>query len=137
MSAGYMQTSWFTMLSAAVQGSSQTRVAGELGVSPALINQVLRGGGAYGTGQASTERIERKVMDVYGQWACPYLSEGGAAKVISSAQCRGWAHREAPTGSPRDIAHWRACRECPMKSRSAPPQRRPVIPRKSKEESND
>lgn len=129
MSLPYMHEPWFTMLLDAVKATSQSAVARQLGRSACLVNQVIKGGGAYGEGKASTDGIARRVLDTYGQWPCPYLGDGSDTRVISAAQCRTYAHREAPTGSPRDLAHWRACRTCPNKARSAPPVPRPVVPR--------
>lgn len=125
----YQSERWFEMLGEAIDRSSQSAVARQLGVSPSLINQVVRGGGNYGTGVASTEAIARRVLDSYGNWTCPYLSDDQQPRVISAEQCRTYAHRDAPTGSPRDLAHWRACRSCAMKDHSAPPAQRIPIPR--------
>lgn len=130
-----MQTVWFGLFSDAVTARGQKTVSDELALSPSTVNQVLRAGGNYGTGVADTARIEQRVMDTYGGWQCPFLSDG-EPRQISAGQCRAKAHREPPTGSPRDLAHWRACQACPMRVRSAPPQARPVIPRKKKEVSD-
>ncbi|TXI20192.1 MAG: hypothetical protein E6Q67_09530 [Roseateles sp.] len=129
----YMTEPWFAMLKAAVAASDQSAAARALGVSPASVNQVVRGKGNYGNGKASTAGIAQRVLDTFGQWACPFLSDGGAERCISAAQCRDYAHRDAPTSSPRDLAHWRSCQTCPNKKRSAPPVHRPVVPRKASE----
>jgi hypothetical protein len=55
--------------------------------------------------------------------------------VITAEQCRGYAHRPAPTGSPRDMQHWQACNACPHKALTAPPEPREVKPRKREESS--
>ena len=130
-----METIWFRLFAEAITDRGQKTVSAELGLSRATVNQVLRASGNYGTGMANTGRIGQKVMDTYGQWVCPFLSDDGS-RQISASQCRAKAHREPPTGSPRDLAHWRACQSCPMRARSAPPQARPVIPRKKKEVSD-
>lgn len=129
MTLPYMHEPWFAMLTDAIRASDQSAVARQLARSPSLINQVIKGTGAYGTGAASTAAIAKRVMDTFGQWPCPFLGDGSDERLISAAQCRGYAHRDAPAGSPRDLQHWRACRECPNKARSAPPVARPVIPR--------
>lgn len=129
MTQPYMSEPWFAMLTEAIAASDQSAVARQLARSPSLVNQVIKGGGAYGTGAASTDKFAQRVLDTFGNWPCPYLGDGGADRVISSTQCRTYAHRDAPTGSPRDLAHWRACRTCPNKARSAPPAHRPVVPR--------
>lgn len=133
----YMREPWFALLLAAIAASDQSAVARAIGRSPSLVNQVIKGSGAYGSGAASTAAIARRVLDVFGQWACPFLSDdvsgdASAQRVITSAQCRTYAHRDAPTGSPRDLAHWRACRTCPNRARSAPPAHRPVMQRPRK-----
>lgn len=129
MTQPYMHEPWFAMLQDAVKASDQSAVARLLGRSASAINQVLRGTGAYGSGAASTASISQRVLDTFGTWPCPFLGDGSDERVITAAQCRGYAHREAPSGSPRDVAHWRACRECPNKARSTPPVARPVVPR--------
>jgi len=127
----YMDEPWFALLSAACDRTSRTEVATRMGVSQPMVCQVLNGSGLYGTGQASTARIADKVVHLLGQYACPHLSEQhGAVRVISADECRMYAHRNAPIGSPRDLAHWQACRKCAHFSLSAPVQPREVKPRK-------
>lgn len=125
----YQAERWFSMLREAVGRSSQSAVARKLGISPSMVNQVLHAGGNYGKGTASTAGIERRVLDTYGNWPCPYLGDDQQPRVITAEQCRAYAHREAPTGSPRDLAHWRACRTCEMKEHSSPPVQRVPVPR--------
>lgn len=125
----YQSQRWFHLLMDAVGSRSQQTVATELGLSRPAISQIVRGTGLYGSGKASTDRIAQRVLDAYGQWICPFLSEDDAPREITSAQCRALAHRPTPTTSPRDLTHWRACQKCPMKHRSAPPQARPHKPR--------
>lgn len=126
----YQQEPWFGLLRAAVQRSTQRKVAQQLAVAESLVNQVLRGTGEYGKGTASTRRFAQRVNDAFGKWECPYLSDAEAPREISAEQCRSFAHREAPTGSPRDLAHWRACRACPQKEHSAPPVAKVQLVRK-------
>lgn len=127
----YMSEPWFALLRDACERlDSNVLVAGALGVSAPLVGQVLNGSGAYGRGEASTRRIAERVLNTYGNWPCPYLTDGEPVEhVISAEQCRGYAHRDAPTRSPRDLAHWRACQSCPRKERTAPPAPRVVVPR--------
>lgn len=128
MTLAYQQEPWFQMLRDAVNAGTQRAVSKQLGLSDATVSQVLNGTGLYGTGTASTKRIAERVVNTYANWPCPFLGEEGE-RVISAAECRSYAHRDAPTTSPRDLQHWRACRECPMKSRSAPPEVRVSSPR--------
>jgi DNA-binding transcriptional regulator YdaS (Cro superfamily) len=128
----YKSEGWFVLLQNAAKAISRKAVADALGASPAQVSQVLNGTGKYGSGQCSTDRIAEKVLHTFGQFACPHLSEqaNGQAIVITAEQCRGYAHRPAPTGSPRDMQHWQACNSCPHKAHTAPPKPREVKPRK-------
>ncbi len=129
--ATYMQEPWFALLRERSHGTPRVRIAKELGVSGAALSQVLNGSGLYGTGEASTARIADRVIHTFGRYPCPHLStEAGHTQVITAEQCRVFAHRPAPTASPRDIQHWQACRQCPHREASAPPIPREVIPRK-------
>ncbi len=133
----YQQEPWFALLRSRVEadGTTQASIARQLGISCGALSQVIHGTGAYGSGQASTERIANRVIHTFGRYPCPHLTEeaGGEAQVITAEQCRSWAHRPAPTASPRDMQHWQACRQCKHLDASAPPvpravQRRNVIP---------
>ena len=106
-------------------------IAKQLGVGPAALNQVLKAGGLYGKGVASTKSIANKVIHTYGRYACPHLTDeaGGQECVITAEQCRAYAHRSAPT-APREMKHWQACNQCAHKESSAPPVPRAVQPRK-------
>ena len=129
----YMSESWFVLLLTRCNGTPRSKVALQLGISPAALSQVLNASGKYGTGEASTERIAERVTHTFGRYACPHLTGemGGEEQVITADQCRAFAHRPAPTGSPRDMQHWQACRTCPHKAASAPPVAREAKPRPS------
>jgi hypothetical protein len=121
------------MLHTACTSTPRAQVATRLGVSAPVVTQVLNGTGAYGSGKASTAKLFIKVEATFGHWACPHLTEqsdSGAPQVITAARCRELAHRTVPTGSPRDLAHWQACRKCPHYVPTTPPVARPVVPRK-------
>lgn len=128
----YMQAHWFALLQARCQSEPRCAVARQLGIAAPTLSQVLNGSGLYGTGTASPDRIAERVMHTFGRYACPYLTEehGGAEQVITAEQCRAYAHRSAPTGSPFAMQHWQACRQCPHFALAAPPQPREVKPRK-------
>jgi len=128
MTAPYMSEPWFAILQAACQRQKRQQVAAELGVSAPVISQVLNATGKYGSGQAGTGKLAARVMHTFGRWECPHLTaEKGTATVIEPAACRAFAHRPAPTGSPRDMQHWQACNTCVHKAHTAP-----VVPRDSK-----
>lgn len=80
-------------------------VAEQLDCSRTTLSLVLAG--KY---PAKTNRIEARVLNTYARIDCPHLGE-----TITQAQCRGFAERPAPTNSPRDMRHWRACQGCPLK----------------------
>lgn len=128
----YMQEPWYALLLARTQGQQRNQVATQLGVSAATLSQVLNGSGEYGKGTASTTRFADKVMHTFGRYVCPHLSAeaGGDQRMVSAEQCRAYAHAAPPTGSPRAMQHWQACRQCPHKAASAPPVPREPKPRK-------
>ena len=127
----YKQEPWFALLRERANHGLKSAVAKQLGISPATLSQVLNGSGLYGTGEASTARIADRVLHTFGRYVCPHLTaELGCEQVITAEQCRAFSHRAAPTGSPRDIQHWQACRSCEHREASAPPIPREVIPRK-------
>jgi hypothetical protein len=109
----YMSEPWFQLLAAEIARTSCQAVADRLGVSRAAASMVYRGAGAYGTGEAGTERMAERVLQMLGDVECPFLSATtGEPTRISGDQCRGYAYREAPTSSPLASRHWQACRRC-------------------------
>lgn len=127
----YTSEPWFALLQGALGNLSRKDVATRLGVSAPLLSQVLNGSGKYGTGQAGTGRFGERVVHTFGRYQCPHLSEqNGAPKVIDADECRVFAHRPAPVGSPRDMQHWQACNTCPHKAATAPVPPREIKPRK-------
>ncbi|HSW16670.1 MAG TPA: hypothetical protein VLJ86_05550 [Ramlibacter sp.] len=132
----YKSQPWFALLVSACERMPRKVVATELGVSAPQISQVLNGSGKYGTGEAAPDKLAEKVIHTFGRYPCPHLSAqsgfGEQAVVITAEQCRGFAHRPAPTGSPRDMQHWQACNSCPHKAHTAPPEPREVKPRKGR-----
>lgn len=131
--APYMTEPWFALLSSACGRMQRSKVAALLGVSAPTISQVLNGSGLYGTGKASTARLAAKVAAQFDRMECPYLTQQNEAqRLITIDECRVYAHRPPPIGSPGAIKHWQACRNCPQFKLTAPPQQRPVVPRKKK-----
>jgi hypothetical protein len=132
--APYMAEPWFRLLRDACGQLGSAEMARRLGVSGPLISQVLNASGLYGSGAASTARLAERVMHTLGSYECPHLCEQyGASRVISAAQCRAYAHRPPPTGSPLDLAHWQSCQACGHRALSAPPQPREIKPRKPRD----
>ena len=127
----YQTEPWFALLESRCTGTPRSKVAQQLGISAGALSQVLNGTGKYGTGTASTDRIAERVVHTFGRYSCPHLTgeAGGDPQVITADQCRAFAHRAAPTGSPRDMRHWQACRTCPHKAASAPTTPKPIKPR--------
>ena len=134
MTPAYMQEPWFLMLRTRCESMRQKAVADLLGVSAPTLSQVLNGGGLYGTGVASTARIADKVVHTFGRYVCPHLTaeEGGVEQIVTADECRVYAHRPAPVGSPRAMQHWQECRRCPHFAASAPVVPKPVRSRKEK-----
>jgi hypothetical protein len=117
------QSNWLDILRADVKATgSIAETARRVGVSRPAISQVLNRIGHYATGKASTAKLESKVMNSIGLVVCPFLSEfHGAAHRITGLQCREYAYREnAPTTSPREMQHWRACQGCTKRVSPAP-----------------
>ncbi len=102
---------WLELLQQAVAEHKRgiAGVAEQIGVSRTSLSLVLAG--KY---PARTDRIAAKVLDAYARIGCPHLGE-----TITQAQCSGFATRTAPTNSPRDMRHWRACQGCPHKPATA------------------
>lgn len=124
----YKTLPWFQMLLDACSRMHRKEVAAALNVSAPVISQVLNCSGKYGTGQASTHKLADRVLHTFGRWECPHLTEqSNEPKVLTPNECRIYAHRPAPVGSPRDMQHWQACTKCPHKAFTAP-----VVPRETK-----
>lgn len=124
----YRKEAWFALLAQQCERSNRQQVAKALGVSAPVVSQVLNGSGKYGAGQASTERLAQRVLHTYSRFQCPHLCEQqGEVRMLDADQCRAFAHRAAPSGSPRDLQHWQACNRCPHKAHTAP-----VVPREIK-----
>lgn len=135
----YTAEAWFSLLSQVCESRKRKDVAKMLGISPTALSLVLNGTGLYGNGQASTAKIADRVLHTFGRFVCPHLTEQADAEtqaaggvVIEADRCRAFAHRPAPTGSPRDLRHWQACLHCHHRDATAPAQPRPVVPRKPK-----
>lgn len=96
-------SAWMDLLRAAIEKSTMTIVAEQLGVSRTAISLVVNG--KY---PSSTNRIEAKVLEVFGKVECPYLQTH-----IRQSECRDYSASSIPTSSPRALRHWRACQACP------------------------
>jgi hypothetical protein len=93
-------------------GSSQGKVAGKLGRSPALVSHVLRGN--YKGDMAAVEDVVRgKLMRATIQ--CPALGE------LSTASCRDWMalSRNYSNENSERVRMYRACRRCPRMTKEA------------------
>lgn len=96
---------WMKLLIDAIQQSGRggkAEVARKLGVSRPTISQICNGN--YG---AKTDRVAKKVLEIFGRINCPHLGT-----EITQEQCRNNHDRAAPTSSPREMKHWRACQAC-------------------------
>jgi len=109
---------WLAILRAdAAATGSISKTAQRVGISRSAVSQILNCCGPYGTGKADTSKVAEKVMNTIGLVECPFLSEyHGKEHRITGLQCREYAYREsAPTNSPREMQHWRACQTCPKR----------------------
>lgn len=93
---------WIEILAEQVAKKNKQAVADEIGVSRTAISLVLDG--KY---PASTDNLERKVLERYSIVVCPFLN-----REISNKQCREHHSAKAPTSSPRAMRHWRVCQSC-------------------------
>ncbi|WP_257311187.1 hypothetical protein [Geothrix fuzhouensis] len=94
---------WRDLLESKIKDKGQAAVARELGYSATTLSLVRRD--KYPGG---TERIEARVLSLYGEVACPFL---GAP--IPAEQCRRISHSPVPTSNPKTLRHWSACQSCP------------------------
>lgn len=106
----YMSTDWFKSLQAEVSKSTVTAVAVQMGICRPKLAQVLNGSGLYGSGKASTAKIEAEYRRTFEQITCTFNS-----KQVSIAHCREHALRPAPTHNPRLMMQWQSCQTCPNK----------------------
>lgn len=98
---------WLELLKKAIDDNPRGRagVAEVLDVSRTTISLVVDN--KY---PAKTDKIAALVLHHYARVNCPHL---GAE--IGIDECRAHANRTAPTNSPREMRHWRACQTCPNK----------------------
>lgn len=82
-------------------------VAGLIGVSRSAVSLLLAG--KYPA--RSEQRMAARVMAKLGQGHvdCPHLQA-----PISIPDCGSWRKKPMPRSNPADIAHWAACRSCPV-----------------------
>ena len=92
---------WLEVLSQACRRSSQTAVAAQLGVSPAMVNQALRG--RY---QGDVERLQALVEGAYMGVcvACPVLGD------VALNECLEHQARPFAATNSQRVALYRACR---------------------------
>lgn len=93
---------WRQLLDRAIDASSIQAVADRLDLSRTTLSLV-----ANDKYPARTDKIAARVMDVLGRIECPYLGV-----EITREQCREFHGCRAPTSSPREMRHWRACQGC-------------------------
>lgn len=96
---------WIVVLARACDSSSQARVAADLGRSPSLVNQVLKG--RY---KGDLSAVEARVRGIFmgSERACPALGR------IKLNQCQDWrekARRFTNTNGQR-VRMFRACNAC-------------------------
>lgn len=99
---------WIEALRAECERTSQAKTAARLGVSSAMVNQVLRG--RY---RGKTDNLETRVRGelMRATVDCPVLGE------ISTRQCLDEQSRPFAATNPLRIRLYRACRACPNRRR--------------------
>lgn len=98
-----MTKDWVEVLADQCAQTSQSAVARELAVSPALINQVLKG--AY---RGNVERVRDLVEGYYcgASVPCPVLGD------VTRDVCRHHQERPFAATNPQRVRLYRACRGC-------------------------
>jgi len=107
-----MTDMWIEILRRQIANRSTSTVARELGVSPTTISLVLSG--KYG---ASTGKIERKVMRIYGNGdgiTCPVLGRITPLRCVETWERAGKIGSKA--GNPRTIRLYKACLKCDLRN---------------------
>lgn len=103
-----MKTAWMAELERRVANSSQRKVAEQLGVSPAMVNQVLKG--TY-TGNVDTLRIKVEGAFMDQCVGCPVLGR------LPIHECEANQKRPFAASNPQRVQLYRACRAgCPHSS---------------------
>lgn len=106
----YMNSDWFAGLEREVANSNKTAVAVKMNICRPKLSQVMNGLGAYGSGAASTNHIEREYRRTFEQLECPHSSS-----KVDISTCRDNALGAAPTHNPRQMMQWQACQQCAHK----------------------
>lgn len=100
---------WMEALTREVKAKSVSQVAREIGLSKTTISLVCNG--KYG---ASTDSIERKVMNLYGDEGavdCPALGRITALECSDNHQ-RAKVIGGRATGNPRSLRFYHECKKC-------------------------
>lgn len=107
-----MSKAWMEILRRQVDAKGASVVAREMGISPSTVSLVLSG--KYG---ASTARIERLVMQIYGDGEginCPELGRITPLKCVETWERAGKIGSRA--GNPRTIRLYKACLKCDLRN---------------------
>ncbi|OIO54622.1 MAG: hypothetical protein AUJ55_11690 [Proteobacteria bacterium CG1_02_64_396] len=93
---------WIDVLTAECDRSSQTKVAARLGVSPAVVNQCLKG--SY---KGDMPRIEQLVRGTYmgSTVNCPVAGVG----AITIRECLDHQRRPFAATNPKRVRVWKGC----------------------------
>lgn len=113
---------WLDLVRAEVQASSVAATARRMGCSRSALSQIINQCGPYGTGKASVAALAEKAIAAFTKVHCPFLTAfSGQPIYLDGATCRQHADRQTPPiNNPRELRHWRACQECPHRSKYAP-----------------
>lgn len=95
---------WVLRLATACDAESQKSVAGKLGRSPALVNQVLKN--LY---KGDMKAVQRRVELIFGEdVSCPILGP------ITGGECLTWQNRKKCSANHQLVRMYLACTRCPL-----------------------
>jgi len=94
----------------ALRYRSKTALAQQLGVSRATISLI-----ASGKYPANLGKMASRLEPLLTQVECPHLG-----RIILRSDCAAYHAAPLPTGSRRALAHYRACRACPLAPNELP-----------------
>jgi hypothetical protein len=99
---------WLALLTQAVQDSSRSAVARELGVSRPSVSLLLAG--KY---PGNPNRMAARIVERFARVDCPHTGRG-----VGPDYCRRYCG-PVPTSSPAALRQWRACQTCPHNPKPA------------------
>lgn len=102
---------WITLLKAERgAGKSVSQIARETGIARSSLSMLLSGTYPAQSLDLASAKHANRVLRLYrGQVHCPHLHRG-----IGAEECREFATAPMSTSRADKLAHWSACRRCPL-----------------------